>query len=479
MSVVFFVMKKHPNGKFLVPRVAEGCMRTKIDPKWDASQKYVHKKNIKIHQQKTAKSSNKKLWEPRCYDVDTPLNLNDGSEILRRSFPFLGGLVGFLGESYLFNPPIWFANRIEIYQPFGGDLLEIFGRHMDTQSCSKLPHASFTKSGYPGDSGVPRCSKAQIICVKQKTWPETYWFQTWYYYPMHQFLVCCQLWFIYINRVQGVCYVAFAKAGWTTKTCWNHKPNPGPWTHYTERCTGKLNQPNHGIFHVISTTYLITWSNWTSKISKIPLFVRPKLRRCTWHPTLSLPASKREEESQEGATRGLNKHLSTLHSRSIALNLSLPSIKQKTDQNNKSNVLLVAYTSVTQWIFGHFLRVSVKYPSIYNDRCWAHLGIIVSFMFGSSSPLSPVSWHLNCGSNSSARPEWTSTVDLCDQKGEANFPKSIHGTGIYIPSLTVKSTKCRFYHIEHLGFSNRLHAIKLTAIAPEKSQLVQPKTSLP
>ena len=160
---------------------------------------------------------------------------------------------------------------------------------------------------------------------------------------------------------------------------------------------------------------------------KDPIICPPKTEDMHLTPNSFLASKQKRGGKSRGATRGLNKHLSTLHSRSIVLNLSLPSIKQKIDQNNKSNVLLVAYTSVTPWIFGHFLGVTVKYTSIYNDRCWAHLGTFASFMFWSSSPLSPVSWHLNCGSNSSARPEWTSTVDLCDPKGEANFPKSIHG----------------------------------------------------
>ena len=221
--------------------------------------------------------------------------------------------------------------------------------------------------------------------------------------------------------------MAFAKTAWTTKTCWNHKPNPGPWKHYTGKCIGKLNQPNHGIFHVISTTHLITWSNWTGKISKIPLFVRPKLRICTWHPTLSLPASKR-------ATRGLNKHLSTLHSRSIALNLSLPSIKQKRDQNKKSNVLLVAYTSVTQWIFGHFLGVTVKYTSIYNDCCWAHLGTFVSFMFWSSSPpvpgeLAPQLWE------QLLRTTWVkfNRGFVWPKQVKQTFPRACMGLDLHLP----------------------------------------------
>ena len=48
---------------------------------------------------------------------------------------------------------------------------------------------------------------------------------------------------------------------------------------------------------------------------------------------------------------------------------------------------------------------------------------------------------------------------------------------IYIPSLTVKSTKCRFYDIEHLGFSDRLGTLskKNSDDSPMKnrSQLVQ------
>ena len=81
---------------------------------------------------------------------------------------------------------------------------------------------------------------------------------------------------------------------------------------------------------------------------KDPIICPPKTEEMHLTPNSFLASKQKRGGKSRGATRGLNKHLSTLHSRSIVLNLSLPSIKQKTDQNNKSNVLLVAYTSVTQ-----------------------------------------------------------------------------------------------------------------------------------
>ena len=158
---------------------------------------------------------------------------------------------------------------------------------------------------------------------------------------------------------------------------------------------------------------------------KDPIICPPKTEEMHLTPNSFLTSKqKNQEESQDGATGGLNKHLSTSHSRSMALNLSLPTIKQKIDQNNKIQCVASSWNPRLPHLFSTIfwglyrpfcLGVTVKYTSIYNDRCWAHLGIFVSFMFWSSSPLSTVSWHLNCGSNSSARPEWTSTVDLCDQ----------------------------------------------------------------
>lgn len=191
-----------------------------------------------------------------------------------------------------------------------------------------------------------------------------------------------------MNHVQGVYYVAFAKTAWTTKTCWNHKPNPGPWTHYTGKCR-KTEPTKSWDFpcHIDDSSHHMVQLDRQNL--KDPIICPPKTEDMHLTPNSFLASKQKRGGKSRGATRGLNKHLSTLHSRSIALNLSLPSIKQKRDQNKKSNVLLVAYTSVTQWIFGHFLGVTVKYTSIYNDCCWAHLGTFVSFMFWSSSPPVP------------------------------------------------------------------------------------------
>ena len=114
---------------------------------------------------------------------------------------------------------------------------------------------------------------------------------------------------------------------------------------------------------------------------KDPIICPPKTEEMHLTPNSFLTSKqKNQEESQDGATGGLNKHLSTSHSRSMALNLSLPTIKQKIDQNNKIQCVASSWNPRLPHLFSTIfwglyrpfcLGVTVKYTSIYNDRCWA------------------------------------------------------------------------------------------------------------
>lgn len=156
---------------------------------------------------KTSKYINKKLQNHRTKNYGsqdvmmlTPLNLNDGSETIPSlcgNFDLFSGAVWsvFWGELYTslilqFDLPIEFRST-----NFWGWPFRDFGRHMDTQVVQNYLMQPLQK-GVSRWFRSAKVFKSSNNVLEQKIWPEMFWFQTRYYYPMQQCLMCCQLWFI-------------------------------------------------------------------------------------------------------------------------------------------------------------------------------------------------------------------------------------------------------------------------------------------